>query len=618
MFSLVITIVSIALVAVIAVATLFYGGDAFRQGTADAKANTVLSQGQQLLAASKLYYNDKNVWPPSVEALVSGGYLTAKPVIALGPLPNALAAEGEWTMPVPGTPVFLNQTDNPQACRNLNQKSYGSPGILNTVLRYSSAQCFGKSLSNLSFVASLSGDHLLTVAQSGAASFTTSDLRTGTIPADTETTAWLVRPSDPAVTEIPRTELGGGSGTTEPEPPPAPLPPFVSLTAPEGTNFYSVALGQSKTMDFTLSNTGQGPATGIQPSISGAPEFAVVGNTCDTQPAPGLLEPQATCTISVQFTPSVQQFYYGNLVIASNDPNSPHSLAMEGFGATPATLSLSSTSLTLKALPTLTSTQRLTVTNSGALGNLTLNELTFSGSYLTKFTKGGTGCAVGTQLAPGASCFVDVTFTPGNGAGMSMPGTLRIGHSANATPADVTLAADSLYTPAVPSNIVGTAPTITGGTISWAAGAANVGVSAGNTFHTAGKFTVEMTGTMAHLNKVQHCVNTNTSGGYYCLDFNTKAVVTDNKNIVSSAQNTTLGATADNQRILTQIDYSTKTVTWHRCDATTCTQLATVTSNAAIRPYIWKYLSDAVTLTMKSSNIANIPNSTTFHIGLPQ
>ena len=42
MFSLIITIISIALVAALAVATIYYGGDAFNQGTTKAKASTIV------------------------------------------------------------------------------------------------------------------------------------------------------------------------------------------------------------------------------------------------------------------------------------------------------------------------------------------------------------------------------------------------------------------------------------------------------------------------------------------------------------------------------------------------------------------------------------------------
>ncbi len=58
MFSLIITIISIALVAALAVATIYYGGSAFTQGSAKANAATLISQAQQITGAEVLYAND--------------------------------------------------------------------------------------------------------------------------------------------------------------------------------------------------------------------------------------------------------------------------------------------------------------------------------------------------------------------------------------------------------------------------------------------------------------------------------------------------------------------------------------------------------------------------------
>lgn len=54
MFSLIITIISIALVAALALATLYYGGDAFQQGKAGADASRLINEGQQINAAVTL------------------------------------------------------------------------------------------------------------------------------------------------------------------------------------------------------------------------------------------------------------------------------------------------------------------------------------------------------------------------------------------------------------------------------------------------------------------------------------------------------------------------------------------------------------------------------------
>lgn len=80
MFSLIITIISIALVAALAVATIYYGGDAFNQGTSKAKASTVVNQAQQIAGAATLYKSNGGNLPTlaSVGAL-SPSYLATVP-----------------------------------------------------------------------------------------------------------------------------------------------------------------------------------------------------------------------------------------------------------------------------------------------------------------------------------------------------------------------------------------------------------------------------------------------------------------------------------------------------------------------------------------------------------
>lgn len=640
MFSLIITIVSIALVAAVALATLFYGGNAFRQGTADAQATKVLNQAQQLLAASELYYADKGAWPPNVPSLVTGGYLTSLPV-ALGPVANAWAAPGDWTMPVSGEPVFLIETKDPETCRSLNSKSYGSPGILTTLHQHSTVQCYGGQLTNLKVVVSRNGAHLETVAQSGAAGFTTADLRTGAIPADSETTAWLVRPSAgvvPAPVDSGSGEGAGGGtgggtgdtgggtgddgggtggGATEPPPPPPVQPPSLALTGSTGANFYTVAVGESKTMSFTVANSGQGPATGVQASIQGAGQFEFVSNNCGTASAAIELPAGSSCTMSVKFTPTAQQFYSATLAVSSNDPASPHSLLLEGFGATPARLSLSTASLNLKTVPTVNSTQRVTLTNSGAIGNLTLNELAFAGSYVSKFAMGA-GCTQGQVLAPNESCDVEVTFTPGVGAGASTPGTLRVGHSASASVSEVALAADSTYTPA---NFVSGQGTLSGNTLSFTTsetGGRSVGIS-----RSKGKFTLAYAGTPASLNQLQFMVNF-LGGGFYGLDFvNGQVATSGGTNVVTGSNNgANFGKPSLNSgdRVLMQLDFDNNTANWYLCSATSCgaTPLHTMKSKVALQPYVYKYVTNnSASVTVHTSNVAGSPNPSTFHNGLP-
>ena len=80
MFALIISIIAIALVVALAGATLYYGGDAFTQGTARSTAAALVNQGQQISAAYTLFESDNGgAAPAAIGDLVTGEYLAAVP-----------------------------------------------------------------------------------------------------------------------------------------------------------------------------------------------------------------------------------------------------------------------------------------------------------------------------------------------------------------------------------------------------------------------------------------------------------------------------------------------------------------------------------------------------------
>jgi len=79
MSNLIITLISIALIGIVAVSTLFFGGDAFNKGSAKANANTVISQASQIDSANTLHFLDKQANAADVNALVAGTYLASVP-----------------------------------------------------------------------------------------------------------------------------------------------------------------------------------------------------------------------------------------------------------------------------------------------------------------------------------------------------------------------------------------------------------------------------------------------------------------------------------------------------------------------------------------------------------
>lgn len=81
MVSLIVLLITIALGGIVAIATAYNGGDAFRNGSANAYATQLTNAGQQISAANILYANDNGgTYSTSVATLTTGGeYLASAP-----------------------------------------------------------------------------------------------------------------------------------------------------------------------------------------------------------------------------------------------------------------------------------------------------------------------------------------------------------------------------------------------------------------------------------------------------------------------------------------------------------------------------------------------------------
>ena len=80
MFSLIITVISIALVAALAVSTLYFGGDAFNAGSDKAKASTLVNQAQQIDGANTIYRLDTGALATGIGDLTPD-YLASAPQV---------------------------------------------------------------------------------------------------------------------------------------------------------------------------------------------------------------------------------------------------------------------------------------------------------------------------------------------------------------------------------------------------------------------------------------------------------------------------------------------------------------------------------------------------------
>lgn len=162
MFSLVITVISIALVAALMLAVLYYGGGAMQKGVALTRATEHLNQSTQVLAAMDLFKVDHGRYPLTMQELVDNKYLKAIPSVYAEVTPSlaspAFASEkAEWVIPKPGAPVAWVQLPNgsgltSDVCRTVNLKARDYDGILKRMQANPSPQCFGASQNALKVV----------------------------------------------------------------------------------------------------------------------------------------------------------------------------------------------------------------------------------------------------------------------------------------------------------------------------------------------------------------------------------------------------------------------------------------------------------------------------------
>jgi len=214
------------------------------------------------------------------------------------------------------------------------------------------------------------------------------------------------------------------------------------------------------------------PGTSIAFTGTNATDFASPSNSCGASIAAG-----ASCTVGVTFTPSTASGESATLAITVTvtdggisssqtfDVSLSGSGAAPGVGFAPTTLSFGN-----QVLNTTSTAQTVTLTNTGTAA-LTINSIAASGDFAATST-GATACPISpATLAAGATCMINVTFTPtvlgaragtltvtDNAAGS--PHTVGLtGTGTNPTP-DFTLSA-SPATLTVAQGAVGTPVTIT-------------------------------------------------------------------------------------------------------------------------------------------------------------
>jgi len=184
----------------------------------------------------------------------------------------------------------------------------------------------------------------------------------------------------------------------------------VFTPSPSSLPFGSQPQGaKTSAMTVTVTNTGNANLTFTAVAVSGtnAADFAISADTCNS----ASVAPNATCTVSVTFTPSTIGGESASLKFTDNAANSPQSISMTGTGVAAApVVSLSPTSLafTTQAVGTSSTAQGVTLTNTGNV-TLTISGITVTGANSGDFSEAD-NC--NGSVAASAKCTINITFKP--------------------------------------------------------------------------------------------------------------------------------------------------------------------------------------------------------------
>src|SRR5580704_14813027 len=177
-----------------------------------------------------------------------------------------------------------------------------------------------------------------------------------------------------------------------------PIPTF----SPTAVSFGNQAVGTSTApVPVTVTNTGSSALiiSGIKLSGVNQPDFSQTNN------CRGSIAPQASCTITVTFTPTA----VGNRVAAVvvTDNAGTQSVNLTGAGTAPVQLSVGGLNFGSQLVGSTSGTQSFSVTNASPV------QINFSGITTTGDFSQTNNC--GTSLAPAGVCSVTVTFAPSAG-----------------------------------------------------------------------------------------------------------------------------------------------------------------------------------------------------------
>jgi Bacterial Ig-like domain (group 2)/Divergent InlB B-repeat domain/Cep192 domain 4 len=236
--------------------------------------------------------------------------------------------------------------------------------------------------------------------------------------------------------------------------------------SPTALTFASQAVGTtSATQTVTVNNTGNTTVTFTSIVTSGDFSGATLAQ------CPGIAADAAPCVFQISFKPTAAGARPGAITFTDNATGSPQTVTLTGTG-TPGTSTVTVTPSSLafgsQALTTTSAPLSVTVMNTSTAA-VNFAGFTTSGADAEDFAvplpSSGGGCSATGTLAAGASCTINVLFTPqANG---TRTATLNIADSATGSPQTVALSGTGVTSSVIITVAPGgstTATTVSGGT----------------------------------------------------------------------------------------------------------------------------------------------------------
>jgi N,N-dimethylformamidase beta subunit-like, C-terminal/HYDIN/CFA65/VesB-like, Ig-like domain/Cep192 domain 4 len=264
--------------------------------------------------------------------------------------------------------------------------------------------------------------------------------------------------------------------------------PAVSLS-PAALAFSSQNVGTtSGALGLTLTNTGTSSLNVTSVTLGGANpgDFAKSADSCTG----ANIAVNATCTVSVTFSPTATGSRSASLSFTDNAPASPQTVALSGTGVSASpTVSFNPTSVGFgnQNIGTTSAAQTVTVTNTGT-ATLSVTSVALGGTNASDFTISADSCT-GAMVAVNATCSVGVKFAP-TAAG-SRSASLSFTDNAPASPQTVALSGTGVQ--ALPPNVYLQDGFESGNLSQWAAPAGTGSATVENSVVNSGSYALAMT-----------------------------------------------------------------------------------------------------------------------------